>query len=89
MDSTNFVNGTANFAHDDELQRLVLLAINTDTNSPETVNDLHQYMKDQAYVYGIYNNLAFTICRDVVTDVSMNSTPWLVPAGCTYVWNEK
>lgn len=89
MDSTNFVNGTANFAHDDELQRLVLLAINTDTNSPETVNDLHQYMKDQAYVYGIYNNLAFTICRDVVTDVSMNSTPWLMPAGCTYVWNEK
>ncbi|PNV63692.1 hypothetical protein C0033_03325 [Clostridium sp. chh4-2] len=89
MDSTNFVNGTANFAHDDELQRLVLLAINTDTNSPETVNDLHQYMKDQAYVYGMYNNLAFTICRDVVTDVSMNSTPWLMPAGCTYVWNEK
>ena len=88
MDSTNFVNGTANFAHDDELQRLVLLAINTDTNSPETVDELHQYMKDQAYVYGMYNNLAFTICRDVVTEVEMNSTPWLMPAGCTYVWNQ-
>lgn len=81
------VYGTANMAMDDELQALLVAAEHPDTNSPETVNALHQYMKDNAYVYGIYNNLSFTICRDVATDVAMNSTPWLMPAGCTYVWN--
>ena len=88
MDATNFTNGTANFAHDDELQRLVVLAVDTSTNSPETINDLHQYMKDNAYVYGIYNNLAFTVCRNVVTDIGMNSTPWLLPSASSYVWNK-
>lgn len=88
MDKSCCSSGSANMAMDDELQRLVEAAENPDTNGPETVNALHQYMKDNAYVYGIYNNLSFTICRDVTTDISMNSTPWLMPAGCTYVWNQ-
>ena len=88
MDKSCCSSGSANMAMDDELQRLVEAAENPDTNGPETVNALHQYMKDNAYVYGIYNNLSFTICRDVATDISMNSTPWLMPAGCTYVWKK-
>ncbi len=88
MDNSCNSSGTANMAMDDELQELLKKAENPESNSPETVDALHQYMKDNAYVYGIYNNLSFTICRDVVTDVAMNSTPWLMPSGCSYVWNE-
>jgi len=88
MDQGCCAAGSANMAMDDELQRLVAAAENPDTNGPETVDALHQYMKENAYVYGIYNNLTFTICRDVTTDISMSSLPWLMPAGCTYVWSE-
>lgn len=88
MDNACNSSGTANMAMDDELQALLKAAENPETNSPETVDALHQYMKDNAYVYGIYNNLSFTICRDVVTDIAMNSTPWLMPSGCSYVWNQ-
>ena len=88
MDQSCCAAGSANMAMDPELQKLVEAAENPETNSAETVDALHRYMKDNAYVYGIYNNLSFTICRDVATEVSLNSTPWLIPAGCTYVWNE-
>ena len=88
MDKGCCASGSANMAMDEELQKLVEAAENPETNGPETVDALHQYMKDNAYVYGIYNNLTFTICRDVTTDISMSSLPWLMPAGCDYVWNE-
>lgn len=80
--------GTANMAMDDELQALLDVAQHPDTNNEESVDALHQYIKENAYVVGMYNNLSFTICRNVVSDVAMNSTPWLLPSGCTYVWNE-
>lgn len=88
MDQGCCAAGSANMAMDEELQKLVEAAENPETNGPETIDALHQYMKDHAYVYGIYNNLTFTICRDVTTDISMSSIPWLMPAGCSYVWNE-
>lgn len=88
LDKGCCASGSANMAMDDELQALVDAAVHPDTNSAETVDALHHYVKDNAYVYGIYNNLSFTICRDVTTAVAMNSTPWLMPAGCTYVWNK-
>lgn len=80
--------GSANMAMDDELQALVEAAAHPDTNNADTVDALHDYVKDNAYVYGIYNNLSFTVCRNVTTEVAMNSTPWLMPSGCTYIWNE-
>lgn len=88
LDQSCCAAGSANMAMDDDMQALVNAAVHPDTNSPETVNALHQYVKDNAYVYGMYNNLSFTICRNVTTEVALNSTPWLLPSGCTFVWNK-
>ena len=80
-------NGTAFMLKSDELEALLQAAVMVDTNSPETVNALHQYVKEGAYVYGLYNNLAFTVTSQVCTGVAFNSTPWMLPSASTFVWN--
>lgn len=80
-------NGTAFMLQSEELESLLQAAASVETNSPETVNALHQYVKDGAYVYGLYNNLAFTVTTQVCTDVAFNSTPWMLPSASTFVWN--
>lgn len=80
-------NGTAFMLKSDELEALLQAAASVETNSPETVNALHQYVKEGAYVYGLYNNLAFTVTSQVCTKVAFNSTPWMLPSASTFVWN--
>lgn len=87
LSNTCCANGTAFMLQSDELQALVEAAANVDTNSPETVNALHQYVKDGAYVYGLYNNLAFTVTSQICSKVAFNSTPWMLPSASTFVWN--
>ena len=81
-------NGTAFMLQSEELENLLKTAANVATNSPETVDALHQYVKEGAYVYGLYNNLAFTVTSQVCTKVAFNSTPWMLPSASTFVWNE-
>ncbi len=79
--------GAANCVNDPVLEEKLQAAANPATNGPDTINDLHQYMKDNAYIYGMYNQLSFSVGTDVVLEAEYTNTPWLMPAACTYVWN--
>mgnify|MGYP002624492216 CR=1 FL=1 len=81
-------NGTAFMLQSDELEGILQAAASVATNGPETVDALHQYVKDNAYVYGLYNNLAFTVTNQICTQVAFNSTPWMLPSASTFVWNK-
>jgi hypothetical protein len=63
-------------------------ADNITTYSPETVNAFHQYLKDQAYARGLFNQMSQSVSTDIVVEYMNHRAGSLFTAGCKYVWNE-
>lgn len=74
--------------NDPTLQELVLAACNPATHSRETVNAVHYYLKDAAYVMRLY--IEYKCCvvnADKVVAPFVNSDARPVPGAFTYAWN--
>lgn len=54
--------GTANFVHDDELQRLLHNAM--ESQSAEDIDTFHYYLKEKCYVYGLYTMNKCLVAQD-------------------------
>lgn len=68
----------------DELQALIEVAGNVETNSQEAVDAVHQYIKDNALVYGWWCAKNFKIGQSGITDIFINSKMYVLPGACTY-----
>lgn len=74
--------------NDTTLEGLLQVALDSDTNTEETMTELYNYITDNAYVYGIFNPYLFTVSNKTVTSVSVNRDNWMLPGCNTYVWND-
>ncbi|MGL6200305.1 MAG: ABC transporter substrate-binding protein [Lachnospiraceae bacterium] len=90
FDQNYFENGKNGFtfAEDDELQSLLDDALDITTYSAEGVNAFHQYLKNQAYARGLFNQISYSVTKDCVVEYMNYRAGAIYPAGCTYVWNE-
>ena len=89
FDQRYFENGKNGFtfAEDSKLQELLAEALDVSTYSAEGVNAFHQYLKEQAYARGIFNQISYSVTSDCVVGYMNHRVGALFPAGCTYVWN--
>lgn len=78
FDPANYSNGSACFTHDDTLVDLLYTALGTETHSDESVQAFHDYLKDQAYAYGVFYNYEFFVGQsgiEIAQDGGGNCTP--------------
>lgn len=89
LNKASFGGETANaFIDDDTLQELVLAAINPDTHSQETVNAVHYYMKEAAYLKRLYIEYKCCVTNgDKIVTPFINTDSRPVPGAFTYIWN--
>ena len=75
--------GAKNFIVDDELEALLEAAHDVSTHSAETVDALHDYVKDNAIAYGLYVDQVYAVGRE---GIEVFQHPWnvLVPNACTF-----
>ena len=71
------------FVKDETLQGLVEAAHEISTHGGETVEALHDYVRDNAYAYGLYQSYTFSVGRDTI---GLVNHPWgqLVGPACDY-----
>lgn len=72
FNSKNFENYGTNFIDDPVLQEKLATVSNSKTYTQEAVNDMHYYLKDNAYVYGMVGPVSYSIA----SDEKFNSTYW-------------
>lgn len=89
FDKRTFQNGKGGFisTSDAKFQSLLEAATNIATYSPKTVDEFHQYLKDQAYARGLFNQLSKSVTTDVVVKPMYHRIGVIFPSGCTYSWN--
>ncbi|GHU66861.1 hypothetical protein FACS189447_08430 [Spirochaetia bacterium] len=89
FDSRTFRGGKQGFiaVRDPKFQEMIAGADNLATYSPETVNAFHQYLKDQAYARGLFNQMSQSVSTDIVVEYMNHRAGSLFAAGCKYVWN--
>lgn len=90
FDKRTFKGGKGGFidSSDPKFQSLLEAADNMDTYSPAAVNAFHQYLKEQCYARGLFNQTQKTVTSDVVTQLMNHRIGVLFPSGCTYAWNK-
>lgn len=80
FDPANYSDGDSCFTHDDTFVDLLYTAVNAETHSAETVEAFHDYLKEQAYLYGVFYNYEFFVAQsgiEIVQDGNGNCTPTL------------
>ena len=76
------------FISDPHLQELLEASVDVETHSRESVDAVHYYLKDQAYMMRMYVEQKCVVSNNsIVTDCYLNSDSRLVPGASTYVWN--
>ncbi|MFP3090304.1 ABC transporter substrate-binding protein [Treponema sp. TIM-1] len=90
FDARTFRGGKQGFiaVRDPKFQEMIAGADNIATYSPETVNAFHQYLKDQAYARGLFNQMSQSVSTDIVVEYMNHRAGSLFTAGCKFVWNE-
>lgn len=75
---------TTGFLKDDELQSLLEDASNMSTSNQDTIDACHNYIVDNAIIYGIGNPyLSFVVPEDC-SDVVLGYKVEILPGACTY-----
>lgn len=80
--------GCYNYIHDDKFYELVKNAVGTNTTSAATLDELQQYMKEQAYARGMYSAQSLNVGNNNIFKTYAFTMSRIVPGACTYVWNE-
>jgi ABC-type transport system substrate-binding protein len=77
--------GTSNFIYDDKLQNLWKQVSNVDTHSDVTVKAFEQYVNDNAYGLGVYQNMAYIVGNgSLIKEWMVREGGDLIPGSCTY-----
>ena len=84
FDSRQYENGTTNGIHDDRLQQLVIKANAIDGHTPEDMDNLHNYMAQQAYAMGLFSNTTFMIGRKGIEKLIFDSKCYAAPSCTTF-----
>lgn len=80
--------GNRVFVKDAELDELLATANSADGHTPENVDALHQYLKDQAYAKGLYNAYVYSVGRAPVSDIVTNAKSYVVPGAAKVTTGE-
>ena len=90
MYAANFADGqgTKNFIHDDELQRLISICMAEETNTQENLDALHDYVIEHAYSRGLFATAESAIYSDEILQICNSYKYAIIPGGCIYVDNE-
>lgn len=88
LGATMFENGL-NYCGiaDSKLEAMVQRELDVSTHSDKGMTELHEYIRDNAYMYGLYHSYYFNISNDVVVKTVGDHNRWLLPGCCEYVWN--
>lgn len=88
LGATMFENGL-NYCGiaDAKLEEMIKRELDVTTHSDAGMTELHEYIRDNAYLYGLYHSYYFNICNDTVETVVGDHNRWLLPGCCEYVWN--
>jgi ABC-type transport system substrate-binding protein len=87
FDSRQYSNGTTNGVKDETLQKYVDRANALDGHSAEDVDNLHYYMKEQAYAMGLFSHITFMVGREGIEQLTYD--PKCYPAPANTVFNAK
>lgn len=83
-DQRRYNGTTSNFFKDDRLQELLVIASSMKGFTPENVDALHQYQKEQVYAYGLLSFYNFVVAREGVTKIVRDTRGQIVPGACEY-----
>jgi ABC-type transport system substrate-binding protein len=89
FDKRTFRDGKGGFisVSDDRFQSLLEGADNLATYSTQTVDAFHQYLKEQAYARGLFNQNSQSVTTDIVVEYMNHRIGSMFPAGCKFIWN--
>jgi ABC-type transport system substrate-binding protein len=89
FDKRTFRGGKGGFISvtDDRFQSLLEGADNLATYSTQTVEAFHQYLKEQAYARGLFNQKSQSVTTDIVVEYMNHRIGSMFPAGCKFIWN--
>lgn len=85
--STFEVSGKAralNFVDDPKLQDMVTNVVTSAGHTTENVNEYMEYLKDQAYVIGLFVPYQYYAVEDTILGIFTNFKSYLLPNACTY-----
>ncbi len=87
FDPAAYETGDATSRHDYELAEMLYKTWTVDGWTEENIDAVHQYIKENAYAYGMVNPQVFTIWRaDAVpaTEVTGGLSNYVIPSACIY-----
>jgi ABC-type transport system substrate-binding protein len=89
FDRRTFRDGKGGFisVSDDKFQSFLEGADNLATYSPQTVEAFHQYLKEQAYARGLFNQKSRSVTTDIVVEYMNHRIGSMFPPGCKFIWN--
>lgn len=88
FDPDTWTYGSKNFVQDETLYELLDIACSTDGHTQENVDAAHQYLEDNAYVYGLYSKTTAFVHTDTITSIVTSAKGFLIPGACTYSVSE-
>ena len=85
-DCRAYKTGDATSRHDYVLADMIAEASTVEGFTPENINKVHNYIKEEAYGYGMYqlNNLAVWNNKVGIKEVVKDNINMVVPTACIY-----
>jgi ABC-type transport system substrate-binding protein len=72
FNTEGYNNGTANFVHDDKLQKLLMEAV--EIHDPASIDAYHYYFTDMAYGSGMFYNYSYFVAQSGITKIVYEGT---------------
>jgi ABC-type transport system substrate-binding protein len=72
------------FIHDETLQQKFLSAKNVNNHGVASMTDLHTYLLDNAYQYGIATGKLNLVYTNKIAELYLREKQYLLPGACTY-----
>ncbi len=85
FDPASYPAGDATSRNDEELAELLYKTWTVDGYTEENINEVHNYIKEHAYGYGLVNPQVFSIWRNdlnMVKEVDGGISGYIVPSAC-------
>lgn len=88
LSNNTYENGLNYCGFEDlEFQKLLDAANDVNTHGKDTLTAVHEAMTENAYAYGMFSDLNYTVYNSKMVSPCTDLDYWLVPGCCTYIWN--
>lgn len=84
LDSNNYENGTTNFIHSDELQKMTVDISTEEGHTEEAIRAYEQYLEDNAWLIGLIDPYQYCIAKDSVTNILINAKNYCSVWACDF-----